>query len=79
MLPLHSGQNEFYVLSVGFSQNGAPLVTISENDKPICYRLPNEYSDWTITVVGAANMGERLFPSKVLFSLVGGRYLVDIL
>lgn len=30
MLPLHSGQNEFYVLSVGFSQNGTPLVTISE-------------------------------------------------
>ena len=79
MLPLHSGQNEFYVLSVGFSQNGTPLVTISENDKPICYRLPNEYSDWTITVVGAANMGERLFLSKVLFSLIGGRYLVDIL
>lgn len=79
MLPLHSGQNEFYVLSVGFSQNGTPLVTISENDKPICYRLPNEYSDWTITVVVAANMGERLFPSKVLFSLIGGRYLVDIL
>ena len=79
MLPLHSRKNEFYVLSVGFSQNGTPLVTISENDKPICYRLPNEYSDWTMTVVGAANMGERLFPSKVLFSLIGGRYLVDIL
>lgn len=79
MLLLHNGQNEFYVLSVGFSQNGTPLVTILENEKPICYRLPNEYSDWTMTVVGAANMGERLFPSKVLFSLIGGRYLVDIL
>lgn len=79
MLPLHSGQNEFYVLSVGFSQNRTPLVTISENDKPICYRLPNEYSDWTMTVVGFSSMGERLFPSKVLFSLIGGRYLVDIL
>lgn len=79
MLPFQSGHNEFYVLSVGFSQNGTPLVTISENDKPICYRLPNEYSDWTMTVVGAANMGERLFPSKVLFSLIGGRYLVNIL
>ena len=77
MLPLHSGQNEFYVLSVGFSQNRIPLVTISENDKPICYRLPNEYSDWTMTVVGFSSMGERLFPSKVLFSLIGGRYLVD--
>ena len=79
MLLLHSGQNEFYVLSVGFSQNRTPLVTISENDKPICYRLPNEYSDWTMTVAGVSSMGERLFPSKVLFSLIGGRYLVDIL
>ena len=79
MLPLHSGQNEFYVLSVGFSQNRTPLVTISENDKPICYRLPNDYSDWTMTVAGVSSMGERLFPSKVLFSLIGGRYLVDIL
>lgn len=79
MLPLHSGQNEFYVLSVGFSQNGTPLVTISDNEKPKCYRLPDEYGDWTMTVVGLANRGERLFPSKVLFSLIDGRYLVDIL
>lgn len=79
MLPLHSGQNEFFVLSVGFSQNGTPLVTISENEKPKCYRLPNEYSDWTMTVVGVANMGESLFPSKVLFSLIDGKYFVDIL
>ena len=79
MLPLHSGQNEFYVLSVGFSRNGTPLVTISENEQPKCYRLPDEYGDWAMTVVGFANMGERLFPSKVLFSLIGGRYLVDIL
>lgn len=79
MLPLHSGQNEFYVLSVGFSRNGIPLVTISENEQPKCYRLPDEYGDWTMTVVGFANMGERLFPAKVLFSLIDGRYLVDIL
>ncbi len=79
MLPLHNGQNEFYVLSAGFSRNGIPLVTISENKKPKCYRLPDEYGDWTMTVVGFTNRGEKLFPSKVLFSLIGGRYLVDIL
>lgn len=67
LLPLHSGQNEFYVLSVGFSRNGTPLVTISENEKPRCYRLPDEYGDWAMTVVGFTNRGERLFPSKVLF------------
>lgn len=79
MLPLHSRKNEFYVLSVGFSQNGTPLVTISENDKPICYRLPEDYGEWAMNVVGMANMGERLFPSKVVFALIDGRYLVDIL
>lgn len=79
MLPLQSRKNEFYVLSVGFSQNGTPLVTISENDKPICYRLPEDYGEWAMNVVGMANMGERLFPSKVVFSLIYGRYLVDIL
>jgi len=26
-----------------------------------------------------ANMGEKLFPCKVVFSLIDGRYLVDIL
>ena len=79
MLPLHNRKNEFYVLSVGFSQNGTPLVTISENDKPICYRLPEDYGEWAMNVVGMANMGERLFPCKVVFSLIDGRYLVDIL
>ena len=79
MLPLHSRKNEFYVLSVGFSQNGTPLVTISENDKPICYRLPEDYGEWAMNVVGMANMGEKLFPCKVVFSLIDGRYLVDIL
>ena len=78
MLPLYSGQNEFYVLSVGFSQNGTPLITIAENDKPICYRLPEDYGEWVMSVVEMANMGERSFPAKVVFSLIDGRYLVDI-
>ena len=79
MLPLYSGQNEFYVLSVGFLQNGTPLITIAENDKPICYRLPEDYGEWVMSVVEMANMGERLFPAKVVFSLIDGRYLADIL
>lgn len=58
---------------------GVPLVTISENDKPICYRLPAEYYEWTLTVVGMANSGEKLFPEEVVFSLIDGRYYADIL
>lgn len=43
ILPLEEGQNKYLVLSAGFEKGGVPLVTISENDKPICYRLPAEY------------------------------------
>lgn len=79
MLSLHKGQNKYYVLSVGIAQNGIPLVTVSENEKPMCYRLPDEYSEWTMTEVGMANCGERTFPEEVVFSLIDGRYNVDVL
>ena len=67
MLTLHIGSNEFYVLSVGFSQNGIPLLTISENENPKCYRLSDEYRDCTMTVVGFANMVKECFRQKCYF------------
>lgn len=79
VLPLEEGQNKYFVLSAGFEKGGVPLVTISENDNSICYRLPAEYYEWTLTVVGMANSGEKLFPEEVVFSLIDGRYYVDIL
>lgn len=79
MLPLHKGQNKFYVLSVGFAQNEVPLVTISENGEARCYRLPDEYGEWAVTVTGIANCGEKIFPEEVIFSLNEGKYYVDIL
>ena len=78
-LPLSEGKNKYYVLSVGFSKNGEPLVTISVNDEVLCYRIPDEYRDWAMTMVGIANSGQKFFPGEVEFSLVGGRYFVDIL
>ncbi len=64
ILPLYEGLNKYYVLSVEFRQNGTPLVTISENDKAICYRLPNEYSSWAMDVVAMANIGGSIFQRK---------------
>lgn len=78
MLPLHYGQNKYYVLSVGFSRNGTPLVTIFENNEIVCYRLPGDYSEWAMTVVGMTNMGEKFFPEEVVFSVNNGKYYVDI-
>lgn len=67
------------VLSVGMSNSGIPLITILEKNNPICYRLPEELSDWAYTVIGMANMGENLLPSQVVFSKMENRYFADIL
>lgn len=79
MLPIKNGKNKYYVLSVGFAQNGEPLITILDHDKSICYRIPDEYGEWAMTVVGMACGGEKFFPEEVVFSLIDGRYYVDIL
>lgn len=79
MLPILKGQNCFFVLSVGLSKQGIPLVTILQNDEPVCYRLPKEYDEWARTVIGMANIGESFFPENVLFSLIDGKYYADIL
>lgn len=34
------------VLSVGFTKDNTPTLTVSENGKPICYRLPAELFNW---------------------------------
>lgn len=34
------------------------MVTIMGNEKPICYRLPSEYKERAITVIGVVNMGK---------------------
>ena len=78
MLPLDKEQNEYYVLSVGFEKKGMPLVTILENGEPRCYRLPDDYSEWAMTAVGMANSGEKIVPGTVVFSMVDGRYEVEV-
>lgn len=44
----------------------------------MCYKLPQEYSEWAMTVVGYANMGEKLVHGEVVFSLENGKYYADI-
>ena len=66
------------VLAVGFSKE-IPLITIAEESNAKCYRLPMELLDWVMTLVGLANLGENLFPSKVLFSKTQDGCCADIL
>ena len=67
------------VLSVGMDKSGIPLITISNDGNPICYRLPEELSDWIYTAIGMVNMGGNLFPSQVVFTKEKNRYFADIL
>lgn len=78
-LKIVEGHNKYYVLSVGNSNAGIPLVTIENKPENICFRLPKQLSEWAMTVIVMANMGENLFPSEVVFSLINGRYYADIL
>lgn len=78
-LCIKEGQNQYTVLSVGINRTGTPLVTISENGAAHCYRLPNDYYEWVMTMVGYANLGIKHFPTDVVFSLIDGKYYVDIL
>lgn len=79
LLPLHEGSQTFDVLSVGVDQKFTPTVTILKDGESECFRLPNELSEWACSVVGMAAMGMNLFPTKVTFSNINGRYYADIL
>ena len=64
----------FEVLSVGVDRNFTPIVTVLMDGKPVCFSLPEELSEWACNVVGMALMGIKLFPTKVTFSKVNGKY-----
>ena len=79
LLKFNNGTCKCNVLSVGFSRNGIPLVTIEELEKAYCYRLPDDLGEWAMTVVGVADMGTNMFPSEVIFTEQEGRFYADIL
>ena len=79
ILSLHGVSRTFEVLSVGVDQNFTPTVTVLEDGESVCFRLPEELSEWACNVVGMALMGIKLFPAKVTFSKNEGQYIAEIL
>ena len=79
MLVIKNGQRICNVLSVGFSKEMIPMITVTEETEAKCYRIPTELSEWAMTLVRFANMGENLFPSRVVFSKTEDGYFADIL
>lgn len=79
LFSMREGSRTVEVLSVGMSRSGHPLMTITEDGRAVCYQLPSELSDWAYTVIGFADRGSNLFPSRVRFVKNKGRYYVDVL
>ena len=79
LLQLYDDRQTFDVLSVGVNQGLTPSVTVLQNGKSECYRLPDDLSEWACSVVEMATMGMNLFPSKVTFSNIDGKHYADIL
>ena len=78
-LPIENGQRICYVLNAGLDIKGIPTVTIEEDGKYNCYRIPEQLAEWVQTLVGFASMGEKVLPSKVMFTKKDGSWYADIL
>lgn len=78
LLPLHGVSQTFEVLSVGVDRNFTPTVTVLNDGESVCFRLPEELSEWACNVVGMALMGIKIFPANVTFSKVNGMYSAEI-
>ena len=79
-LKILSSGNKYYVLSAGFFGNfDKACVTILENNKPVCYLVPDNLKSWVINLVGLKSIGQELLPSFVLFTFNKGKYFADIL
>ena len=79
MISIPNGGIRCKVLSVGTDKNMLPLITVEEDENPVCYRLPLQLSEWAFTMIAIANMGQNLFPSEVVFSKKENNYYADII
>ena len=79
LLPLLGDSQTFEVLSVGVDQNFTPTVTVLKDGESVCFRLPEELSEWACNVVVMALMGIPIFPANVTFSKANGMYDAEIL
>jgi len=78
-LIVEEGHRECYVMNAGFDMKGIPTITIKENGKYECYRIPSELSEWVQTLVGYVTLGETILPSKVIFTKKDGKWYADLL
>ena len=78
-LEIENGMRECDVVNAGMDANGVPTITIEEDDKYMCYRIPEQLKDWVRKIMALKNRGQDMFPARVRFTLYNRRWYVDIL
>ena len=78
-LEIENGMRECDVVNAGMDANGVPTITIKEDDKYMCYRIPEQLKDWVGTIMSLKNRGQDMFPARVRFTLYNRKWYVDIL
>lgn len=55
------------------------MITVSESEVPICYKLPQELYAWAMDCVALANMESNNFPSKVKITKYNDSFYADFI
>ncbi len=79
MICLENDTKVYKALNVGVDRNGIPTMTIEENGKAICYRLPEELSEWAQLLVSYSVFGKNLLPSNVMISKRNGIWNASVM
>ena len=78
-LEIENGMRECDVVNAGMDANGVPTITIKEDDKYMCYRIPEQLKDWVVTIMSLKNMGLDMFPARVRFTKNANKWYADLL
>jgi hypothetical protein len=78
-LEIENGMRECDVVNAGMDANGVPTITIKEDDKYMCYRIPEQLKDLVVTIMSLKNMGLDMFPARVRFTKNANKWYADLL
>lgn len=78
-LIIENGKRECVVFNAGFDRRGIPTITIKEDGKYRCYRIPEQLGEWAMNLVAFKNMGQEVLPARVRFTKQGSKWNADII
>ncbi len=78
-LEIENGQRECNIFNADMDANEIPTITILEDGKYMCYRIPEQLKDWVGALIALKNRGQDMLPARVRFRLYNRKWYADIL